>query len=633
MCGIAGIFDLSGKDIDRRILHRMDEAIAHRGPDGHGEYIDGFVGLANRRLAIIDPGKSGNQPIGTRDKKHWITFNGEIFNYQILRAQLLKKGYSFQTHTDTEVVLLGYIEWGDAVVQKLIGQFAFGIWDKEKKQLFLARDHIGVNPLFYSSTGTSFLFSSELKGILASGLVQKTINPQALHHYLSLFSIPAPLTIIDSVYMLLPGHAMTVSARGVTTRKYWDVPVWRGESFQKSEAEVKDELRSHLLSAVKDATVADVPVGAFLSGGLDSSSVVALMATQTKAKIKTFSLWAEGGAAFDERNYARIVADRFGTDHTECEMSEQEIFDDFPKIICSLDQPTGGSFETYFISKYAGRQTKVALSGLGGDELFAGYHAVIHQWKYASAVYRHAPKSVRRVLVAALGYLSPSADMKKTLEHADAFLSLSDAVQQRLFYHIVFSEEEKNNLYSSQRKRTLSVMPTGAFITDITNALSDCDAIDRLSYLDLHSYTRDDLLLGMNMTGMYNGLETRVPLLDHRLITYASTLPPYYKYRDGVTKYILREVMKEWLPKEILEHKKVGFGVPRIRYMRGILKPMILEVLSEKSVRKRGIFNPAYVRSLLTILDETNEKMLWREHLRIWILFVFELWMREFIDS
>lgn len=611
----------------------MDIAIAHRGPDGHGEYIEGPVGLANRRLAIIDLGKNGNQPIGTPDKQYWITFNGEIFNYRSLREQLLKKRYRFQTHTDTEIILLGYVEWGEEIVKKLIGQFAFGIWDKKQQQLFLARDHVGVNPLFYTTIGKTFLFSSELKGILSSGLVKKEINPKALHHYLSLFSIPAPLTIINNVHMLLPGHTMTVDTKGITIKKYWDVPVYRGETFVKSEEEVKRELRATLLTAVKDATVADVPVCAFLSGGIDSSTVVALMATQTKAKIKTFSLWAQGGDAFDERNYARIVADRFGTDHTECEMSEQEIAEDLPRIIRAFDQPTGGSFETYFISKYAAKQTKVALSGLGGDELFAGYHTVVHQWKYLSTFYRHVPKSLRNAFINGMRRLPLSTNMKKTMEHTDTFLSLPNAVQRRLFYHTVFSDKEKNNLYSSRYSQTLSVQPTDQLINEITDSVRDCADIDTLSYLDLHSYTRDDLLLGMNMTGMYNSLETRVPLLDPRLIAYAATIPPYYKYRDGITKYILREVMKEWLPKEILEHKKVGFGVPRIRYMRGVLKPMILDVLSEKSIRRREIFNPQYVAKLLEMLHEPeSEKMLWTQHLRVWILFVLELWMKEFVD-
>lgn len=634
MCGIAGIFNTDEKPVDRKILHKMDLSITHRGPDGHGEMIDRNIGLANRRLAVIDPSFTGNQPMSSADKQLSITFNGEIFNFKSLRAELIGKGYNFRSHTDTETVLYGYREYGTDIVNKLIGQFAFCIWDKKKNLFFLARDQLGINPLYYSQIGKSFIFASEVKALLASGLVNKAINPQALHHFLSMFCIPSPISIFSNIKVLEPGHIMVVKKNGIFINKYWNIPIANWSAERNDKEIIKEKLRKHLFDSVKSACVSDVPVGAFLSGGIDSSSVVALMSLNLKKPVKTYSLWAEGGKAFDERKYARIISDKFNTDHTEFTVTEQQIIEELPKIIYFFDQPTGGSLETYFISKLASDDVKVALSGLGGDELFGGYHSSIHNSAALSGVYKGMPAFLRSFLLSTVATLPFSTDLKKTLTTADHFLKLSGPVKKRLFLYFAFMENEKQKLYSRNFLPKTTRFNTEVLFENYLKDKNISSDVDLLGYLDLETYTKDDLLTGMNMMSMANSLEVRVPFLDPRLIDFASKIPPSLKFHKGISKYILKEVAKEWLPAEVITHKKTGFGLPRALYMKGKLKTYILSVLSRKSVMERGFFNPDYIDDIVQgFYNENSRRMLWREHLKVWILFVLELWCRIYLDN
>jgi asparagine synthase (glutamine-hydrolysing) len=634
MCGIAGIYNFSENPIERKALQAMSLSLIHRGPDGVGEHIEKNIGITNRRLAIIDPTKAGDQPISTRDGNYWITFNGEIFNYKSIREKLVKKGYKFRSHTDTETILNGYIEYGEEIFSKLIGQFAICIWDKKQEKFILARDHMGVNPLYYHIAGERFLFASELKGLLASGYVRRDIDPQALHHYLSVFTIPAPLTLIRGVHSLLPGRILTVDKSGMKIKKFWDLPIGNWQSEKWNISDVKDKLRQMLISSVAYAKESDVPVGAFLSGGIDSSTVVALLAQQSTKPVHTYSLWAEGGETYDERKYARQVAQRYQTNHHEIMVSQDEMYNELLKIIYYFDQPTGGSTENYFVSKAAAKDVKVALSGLGGDELFAGYHSHLYKMSTASMVYRQVPMSLRLLGISMLKKLPLSVDTKKTVQVANNMLNLPNMIKQRLYLHYSFHEEEKHQLYSDEMKELVGITNTKLYFEELTRRVTGMHPIDQLSYLDLSSYTRDDLLLGVNMMTMANSLEARVPLMDPRLVEFASHVPPEMKYKNGVTKYVLREVVKEWLPDEVLSHKKTGFGLPRIMYMNGKLKPAILKALSKESVEKRGFFNyPAVKQEVHRFYNDTSTKRLWSEHLRVWSLFVLELWCRMYLDQ
>ncbi len=633
MCGIAGLFDLSGKNIDGKLLHRMDTALSHRGPDGHGEYINKNVGLSNRRLAIIDPRPEGNQPLASADGNLVITFNGEIFNYSNLRNDLEKLGYTFKTKTDTETILLAYRHFGKSCVEKLRGQFAFCIYDKKRQELFLARDQIGVNPLYYTLVGKTFFFASELKGILASTLVKKEINIEALHHFLSMFVIPQPLTIIKGVYSLLPGHFMKVTQKGISIQKYYSLPVGNVEYSHLSFDNLKNELKNKLISAVERAKVADVPIGAFLSGGIDSSLVVSLLAKTTK-KLKTYSIYTEGESYFDERKYAQKVSQMYSTNHHEYTVTQPELVKEFPQIVYFFDQPTGGSLETYFVSKYASRDVKVALSGLGGDELFSGYHTnVLNTLKFAG-FYRKIPTKIRQTLIDVLKAIPLENRMKKTITIADSFLSLPTPLSRLLFLYFTFSEREKDKLYSANFKKEARKYNTENYFSQIEREIPTKNPVDLFSYIDLNSYTRDDLLTGMNMSSMSHSLESRVPLLDVDLLDFASRIPPKYKYLNGQGKYILKETAREYLPNEIIDRKKVGFAIPRINYMKDMLYPHIQNVLRPESIKKRGLFRSKYVNKIVSdFYNQSKGRMLWSEHLRVWSLFVFELWCRLYIDS
>lgn len=633
MCGIAGIYDLNKQNINRKVLHRMDEVLVHRGPDGHGEMIDKNIGLANRRLAIIDPSPLGSQPMASPDSNYWITFNGEIFNFQEIKNGLLNVGCTFNTNTDTEVVLNSFIKYKEDCLRNFIGHFAFAVFDKRKNSLFLARDHLGVNPLYYSVSDGIFLFASEVKAILASGLVKREIDRQTLYHYLSTFSIYQPATIFSSIKSLLPGSYMTVEKGNIKVKKYWHVPD-SSSNIIDSFSDAQEKLEKLLVTSVKYATVADVPVAAFLSGGIDSSTVVALMAQNTGKKVKTYSLFDPQGADFDERKYSRIIARKFNTDHTEFTLNDKDILQGFSDFIYYLDQPNGEALETYFLSYVIAKDVKVALSGLGGDELFAGYHGIIYSTRLLSRLYRYLPEVTKNAFLSLIKIMPISSDFKKTLSLSSKFLNLSTPLEKRLFFYFVYSQAEKKNLFSPDFLNSSRNLNTADLLSSVyRSAKFSNDQINGIAYLDLNSYTRDNLLLPSNIAGMAHSLEIRMPLLDRRLVEFSFCLPEEFKIHNGISKYIFRQTVKKWLPEVILSHKKTGFGLPRIKYMKGVLKPLILDALSEKSVSQRGIFNHRFVKQVVTDFYHADSgKMLWTEHLRIWTLFIFEMWARRYLD-
>lgn len=633
MCGIAGIFYLNTQSVDRKILHRMDLALIHRGPDGHGHYLDQSVGLASRRLAIIDPTSAGNQPMTTDDGSLTITFNGEIFNYEEIRDNLISLGYKFHSHTDTETVLYGYKHFGEEIVTKLIGHFAFCIYDKKNCKLFLARDQLGVNPLYYSLRNKTFLFASEVKSVLASGLVPKDLDPQSIHHYLSMFVVPAPWTIFKAIKTLLPGHTMTVGKSGLKIKNYYAIPLGLWRQNKMKENELVDLIRRTLVDSVRSALVSDVPVGVFLSGGIDSSTIFAIMSSLMNKSVKTYSLWAEGGEAYDERKYIKQMLAKYPSNHNVFSVTQKDILQNLPRIVYHFDQPTGGSMEAYFISEMAGKDVKVALSGLGGDELFGGYNSIIYQSESLSNIYNRVPRGFRFLLVNILKNLVVDSNMKNLVDKGDKFLSLPGVLKKRLLLYIAFQDGEKNKLYDRNFLNSIKTTGTDEYFRGIFDKVQGQSPMDQLEYLDLNSYTRDDLLMGTNMMSMANSLEVRVPLLDPRLVKVAALCPPHLKYKSGISKYILKKAAVNWLPPEVIRHKKTGFGLPRITYMHNFLKPYIYSVLSKESIKKRAIFNYSYVsRCLSGFYGSRYKNKLWSEHLRVWLLFIFELWCRIYID-
>lgn len=634
MCGIAGIYRLDHRTVDKKILKRMNRVLHHRGPDNAGEIIVRNIGLANSRLAVIDPTTAGNQPMGTGDGKFWITYNGEIFNYREIRDDLIKKGIKFVTKSDTEVILLGYRYYGINIIKLLKGQFAFCIYDLEKDTFILARDQIGINPLFYSLQDKLFLFASEVKSILASHLVRKDLDKQAIHHYLSMFTIPAPFTIFSQIKSLLPGHYLVLDKNGLKIFKYYELPLHnKGEYSHMNETETIKALQTSLIQSVQKAKIADVPVGVFLSGGIDSSTIVALMSRETSKRLKTFSLWTKGDPYFDERKYAKIVAEQFQTDHTEVSITDAEMLSEFPKYLYYIDQPAGGALETYFISKTAGKSVKVALSGLGGDELFSGYHSEIYRSHFPSLFYRIVPEVFKKETMKLIAKSGLSPNLKKTILTADKVLNLPSAVKKYLYLYFAYLDEEKNGLYNPDYLSGSKLTGTENYFQGLIRKYPDLTDIEKLAYLDLSTYTRDDLLLSTNMASMANSLEVRVPFLYPDLIEFAFKIRPEYKYHHSISKYILKKAVSPWLPKEVLNHKKTGFAIPRAKYMHGVLKKPILQVLSSRSIARRGIFDPVCVsRVVSAFYYDTAGKALWKEHLRVWSLFIFEMWCRLYLD-
>lgn len=628
MCGIAGIYNFKDQKIEPKILKRMILTLRHRGPDGEGYHLERNIGLANRRLAILDLTSAGEQPMSADNGNLWITFNGEIFNYLSLRDELIKLGYKFKSHTDTEVILNGFKHLGEKIVEKLLGQFAFCIYDRKKQQFFLARDHIGINPLFYSVVSDNFIFASELKSILASQMINRELDLQSLYHYLSIFSIPAPLTIIKGVKILLPGHYMFVNKKGVKIKRYWQIP--QPHIIKRSTQEIIEILQELLKKTILSATVADVPIAAFLSGGIDSSVIVALMAMNNSKRVKTYSLWAEGGDSFDERYFAGLIAKKYQTDHTEMTVTDEDVKNDIENFIYYLDQPNGESLESYFLSKNISKSVKVALTGIGGDELFAGYHRLIYLTRKISYLYHLFPKKIRNLIQKVILTSPLPTGYKKTLKISEEFINLSSDLEKRLYLYFVFNELEKKKLFQNSN---YSPTPTSSLFTEIFKQIKSDNPVDKLAYLDLNTYTRDNLLLPTNMTSMAHSLEIRVPLLDKRLIEFAFTIPADLKFHRNISKYIFKLAVKDLLPEKVITHKKTGFGLPRYRYMKGNLKPLILEALDSTSIHKRGIFNEQYVHILLNQFYNADTPRLWTEHLRIWILFVFEMWCRLYIDD
>jgi asparagine synthase (glutamine-hydrolysing) len=622
MCGIAGILRRDNTPVDRGVLKRMTDSLAHRGPDGEGFHLEGPVALGHRRLAIIDL-KGGVQPMASEDGFLWISYNGEVYNFRELRSELEALGQRFQSASDTEVVLSAYRVWGPACVTRLRGMFAFAIWDAKRRQMLLARDRVGIKPLVYSWDGRSLRFASEIKAILQDPEVPRELDRDALMEYFTYLCVPSPRTIFRGIRKLPPASYLLCSLDGgePEVHRYWDVHM--APNLRLKESDWIDSLDHTLREAVKIHLVSDVPLGAFLSGGLDSSSVVACMAQASAGRVKTFSIGFDE-ADFDELAYARQVASRYGTDHVEM-IVKPDVMSVLPRLSWQFDEPfaDASAVPTYCVAKIARDHVTVALSGDGGDESFAGYR------RYAEAMSRHrwmdapplsATKPLLRLIAAAHPLQARGHDFVEVL-----------GLEPLARYHRQMTYQRPSTLAGLLNPDvTAGTAPrvTPEAFGRLAGESGSKDYLSTLQYLDIRQYLPEDILTKVDRTTMLTSLEARVPLVDHVLMEHAATIPSGLKLRDGIGKYILKQTMRPHLPGDILSRRKMGFGVPLAKWFREDLRDFSGEILADGRTRQRGILNPDAVDRLLRLHLSGR-----RDHsAQLWSIICFELWCRTWWD-
>ena len=632
MCGITGIYNFAnGGAADGAELRRLNNLILHRGPDDEGIYLDGPVGLAMRRLSIIDL-STGHQPISNEDGTVWIVFNGEIYNFPQLRAEVEAKGHTFHTRTDTETIVHLYEEYGKDCVKKLRGMFAFAIWDSREKKLFIARDRVGKKPLVYTAQNGSLIFSSELRAVADAKGVKKEINFAALDLYLALQYIPSPHTIYKNIFKLPPAHTLTVQNGRVTVEQYWDLPL-EAKPPEISFGEAKEEVRAKLEEAVKIRMVSDVPLGAFLSGGVDSSIIVALMSKLSSRPVRTFSIGFEE-QEFSELGYAAEVAKMYGCEHTEF-IVRAEMADVLPKLAWHYSEPyaDASALPSYYVARETRKHVTVALNGDGGDENFAGYLRYVamrlaHYWDYL-------PGPAKKAFAAAAEVLPEKNAPFNTLWRAKRFLRsavFSDFPSRHLKMVCFFGEDEKRALYSPAFLSALGEDLSGAknYIGASYEKAKGLDFVNQLLYVDMKTYLPEDLMVKIDIATMANSLEGRSPLLDHEFMEFCFALRGDWKLRGvNKTKWLLKESFADMLPQSIINRPKMGFGIPLGQWFRGELKGYWQEHCLSAKALSRGYFNEAALRNL------------WREHqdgkrdhgYRLWALLMLELWHENFMPD
>ena len=635
MCGIAGVLlpnaASPAPEIEARLWH-MIAPIRHRGPDDEGVWTDGLCGLAHARLSIIDLSPAGHQPIASADGTVWLTYNGEIYNFADLREELAALRYVFRSRTDSEVIANGWHAWGPALFPRLRGMFALALWDRRSRRLILARDRIGKKPLYYAPTGAAFLFGSEIKAVLAWTGVARMPNLGAINDYLSLQYVPAPQTAFAGIYKLPAAHYLVIEADPAGGSRvgepvhYWELPRPQASNAARPAAELQAELVAHLEEAVRLRLVADVPLGAFLSGGIDSSSVVAMMARAGSGRVKTFSI-GFSDRNYDERRYARLVAERYGTEHEEF-VVEPDAVAVLPKLVWHYGEPFAdpSAVPTYYVSEMARRHVTVALSGDGGDEAFLGYPRY-RAMRYLVHLDRF-PKAARLGLAQLLGHMPAGVQRKfRLLQIRDVLQTEADAPAQRYGATLAFfADRDKSEGYGEAMQHDVA---RSAFDRFAAYFAGTDDLVDGANRSDIHTYLPDDLMVKVDVASMAHGLETRAPLLDHVLLEWAARLPADIKMKAGTTKALFKAAMAPYLPREILYRKKMGFGVPLERWFRHELRELAYDTLLDRRACERGIMRPGYVRRLL---DEHGAGTR-NHHTRLWALLMLELWFRSWIDE
>lgn len=594
MCGIAGIFGDAGTSPVEKMLVAMD----HRGPDARGVWYSAKhkLALGNVRLSILDLSHQADMPMLSVDGRICITYNGEIYNFRELRKRLEQKGYCFKSDSDTEVVINAYIEWGKACLSKLNGMFAFALWDSEEKTLFLARDRFGIKPLYWYKAGEKLVFASELKGVLASGIVERRLCRQALWDYLSLGSVPPQETMIEGVYSLMPGHAMVVSANGLRIWRYWDIDEAAGKiAVPSNSTEILDILKTKLRESVARHMIADVEVGSFLSGGIDSSTITALAQEAAGKPLRTFSIGFEGERGkSDELPYAREVSELLGTNHEEYILNGEDVASEFDRIIWHIDQPSIDGVNTYFVSKIASRHVKVALTGLGGDELFAGYP---HFNRFARPGEQTRKKTS---LIKAIHGLLP----RKTPGRVRLALEFraSSEEEKHAMIRRVYTEQEKRRVINKDLLMGEGELPP---ISEYYKTLigRGKDPVQEISYIELYGYMNRMLLRDSDAMSMAHSIELRVPFLDHELAEYIYAIPQELKISENRLKFALKEIAKGILPRQITARDKRGFDLPMTTWLtRGKLRAKAEEILSSHEAAR--ILSPVGIEDAMKAIRD-----------------------------
>lgn len=631
MCGICGAIDNNvNATINDSLLFNMCAAMAHRGPDDEGVYTNSssepFVGLGHRRLKIIDLSSSGHQPMSNEDGTVWIVFNGEVYNYRDLRRGLQEKGHSFKSHTDTETVIHLYEEYGRDCVKFLSGMFAFAIWDSKGQSLLLARDRVGKKPLIYSFKDGIFCFASEFLSLLSSGAVKKEVNYDSVNYYFSFGYIPAPLTIYKNVFKLLPAHTLVFKNGKIDICRYWGLDYDR--KIVISEDEAAEETLKLLREAVKIRLYSDVPLGAFLSGGVDSSTVVALMSQLSQEKVKTFSIgFREEG--YSELKYAGNIAKRFATEHHEF-IVKPKALEILPLLVERYGEPYADSscIPTYYVAQETKKYVTVALNGDGGDELFAGYER--YPAMLIAEIYKGFPDIAKKIISGFLFLLPVSVNPRNRMRNIKRFFEAANLPRQQRYLRWVsiFSPELKISLYSDEFKNKVSDKDSAAWLEPFLYGSNKLNLLDRLLMADTHTYLPNDLLVKMDITSMANSLEARSPFLDHKLMEFAASLPAEYKIKGLVKKYILKKAIKGLVPAQNIHRRKMGFGMPVGEWFRQDLKGILYETLLSKQFINRGYFKHDKVKNMIKEHIERHADYTFQ----LWALLMFELWHRRFID-
>ncbi len=622
MCGICGklVFD-RGAVVSRSLVKAMADTIQHRGPDDEGYYVSGQIGLGFRRLSIIDL-SSGHQPISNETGEIWIVFNGEIYNYQELRRELLARGHIFKTKTDTEVIVHLYEEYGPACVEKLRGMFAFAIWDGREKVLFLVRDRVGIKPLYYRLTDHSLVFASEIKALLADPEVKPEIQPSMIDRFLTFHFLPGEETLFRNIQKLAPGSYMVVRGNQQVIRRYWDLHFSPSMlSLRDAEAQLSDLLDD----AVRLHMRSDVPVGFLLSGGFDSTVLLSIAAGMTDRPISSFTVgFSELGIA-DERPYAKLAAKRFGTEHHEMTLSATDFESFLPKYVWYMEEPVcePPAIAMYYVSRLAKRSVKVLISGEGGDEAFAGYS------RYRNLLWLERLKSVSKPLNGVLSAGLSTLNRLLRSENVGKYAPLV-GIPFESYYHSGASAPFRffNQLYSKDFARCVNKEGSASVVKKYLGNGAVNDRVNKMLYVDTKTWLVDDLLLKADKMTMANSIELRVPFLDHRLLEFAASLPGKYKIRGLTTKFIAKKVFGSRIPREIVQRKKVGFPVPYDFWLRKDLRGWLRDILLDRRTLARGYFDKRCIERLIS--EDLRRGGYSKE---LFSLAVLEMWHRVFLDE
>jgi len=625
MCGICGIFDFRGNPVEREPLERMNNRISHRGPDGEGYYVCGPVGLGSRRLSIIDL-EGGTQPQTNEDGSIQVVFNGEIYNFIELREELIQKGHKFKTRCDTEEIVHGYEEWGDDCTDRFNGMFAFALWDSRRRRLLLARDHLGVKPLYYATVGGRLLFASEVKALLTDPECPREVDLEALGQLFTLRSVTSPRTLFQGISKLPPGHRVVVESTGMKTSRHWN---WKPQIRAKvKESAIVEEYRALLEDSVRLQMRSDVPVGLFLSSGTDSGALLAIMSQLSNQPVSTFTIGFEDGQVTNETEGAQTLATMFGSDHCHMILGPGDYEKYYERYLWDLEEPVANESAPafYFVSQMASQKVKVSLTGQGADEPWAGYARYLGV--KLSEIYSRLPHFLTR------GVLHPFGErFVKDERWKRGFTSLHerDVLSRLVNVYSFFSPAMKARLFQPWLAEKIS--PDGrearATLAELQAEVRHLDPLTQILYLDTRTNLPEDLLMVADKMSMANSLEVRVPFLDRRLVEFIETLPPNLKLRGFQGKYLHRKAVAKWLPKEFVYGKKNGFLNPFDKWLCGAMRPFINDcLLSETSVVSR-YFNREYLRELFQQHLDNNEQH--RRHIHL--LLSFELWHRQFISA